>query len=168
MKFTILVLAALARFTAGQGLTQVSDFGSNPSGAKMYTYVPSNLQENPSLLLVIHHCQGTAQSMFQNTPYAGYADQSGEFLIVYPESPYSGTCWDVSSDATLTRDGGANSEAIATMTRWAIDEYGVNEEQVFMMGTSSGAMMTVSIKDPHLRSNAHSNHDVERPGSNLP
>jgi acetylxylan esterase len=139
-------LAALAGSALAQSLTQVNDFGSNPSGAKMFTYVPSNLQESPGVLVVIHHCQGTAQSMFQSTPYRGYADQSGAFMIVYPESPYSGTCWDVSSDATLTRDGGANSEAIATMTRWAIENYGANTEKVVMMGGSSGAMMTVSSR----------------------
>lgn len=143
MKFhQIANIFALVGFAAGQSLTQVNDFGSNPSGAKMFTYVPSNLQESPGVLLVIHHCQGTAQSMFQSTPYRGFADQSGAFMIVYPESPYSGTCWDVSSDATLSRDGGANSEAIATMTKWAIEEYGANPEKVFMMGASSGAMMT--------------------------
>lgn len=145
MKFAISTILAFASSALAQrSLTQVTDFGSNPSGALMYTYVPPNLQSDPAILVVLHHCQGTAQSMFQSTPYAGYAEQSGAFLIVYPESPYQGTCWDVSSTATLTRDGGANSEAIATMTRWATEEYGADASRVFLMGASSGAMMTVS------------------------
>ncbi|KAH8179992.1 esterase PHB depolymerase domain-containing protein [Sarocladium implicatum] len=143
MKFTLAAVMTFASSALAQGgLTQVTDFGSNPSGALMYTYAPSNLQSNPAILVVLHHCQGTAQSMFQSTPYAGYADQSGSFLIIYAQSPYQGTCWDVSSDASLTRDGGGNSQSIATMTKWAIEKYGADASKVFLMGESSGAMMT--------------------------
>lgn len=143
MKFNILSLAAFASSALGQ-LTQVSSFGDNPSGARMYVHVPSSLAANPAIVVAIHYCTGTAQAYYSGTPYASLADQNG-FLVIYPESPYSGGCWDVSSKATLTHDGGANSNSIANMVRYALDQYNGDPERVFVTGSSSGAMMTVSV-----------------------
>ncbi|KAI9148196.1 PHB depolymerase family esterase [Paramyrothecium foliicola] len=131
----------VAQLTWAAALTQVSNFGSNPSGAKMFLYKPDKVNPKPALIVAIHHCQGTAQSFYQSTPYARYADTYG-FLVIYPESPYSGTCWDVSSKATQTRDGGANSNSIANMVRYAINSLGADASKVYVMGASSGAMMT--------------------------
>ncbi|EEU37824.1 uncharacterized protein NECHADRAFT_106573 [Fusarium vanettenii 77-13-4] len=122
-------------------LQQITNFGSNPSGAKMFIHVPTNLPSNPAIVVAIHYCQGTAQSYYQNTPYAQLSDQKG-FIVIYPESPYSGTCWDVSSKATMTHDGGANSNSIANMVRYALQTYKANPAKVFVTGSSSGAMMT--------------------------
>ena len=144
-------LFALCGFAAAEerplakraSLRQVSSFGSNPSGAKMFIYVPDRVAAKPPVVVAIHHCQGTGTSYYQSTPYARLADQYG-FLVIYPESPYSGTCWDVSSRATLTHEGGANSNAIANMVRYTISQYGADASRVYVTGSSSGAMMTVS------------------------
>ena len=56
--------------------------------------------------------------------------------------PHSGTCWDVSSDATLTHNGGSDSLSIANAARFAVSNWGVDPNRVFAVGTSSGAMMT--------------------------
>ena len=141
-------LLALAPFAAGAEiakratLTQVPNFGSNPSGARMYIYVPDKLQAKPAILTAVHYCTGTANAFYTGTPYARLADKYG-FIVVYPESPNSGGCWDVSSRASLTHDGGANSNSIATMTRYALQQYNGDPDRVFLAGTSSGAMMTV-------------------------
>ncbi|KAL1835484.1 hypothetical protein VTJ49DRAFT_6632 [Mycothermus thermophilus] len=122
-------------------LTRVNNFGNNPSGARMYIYVPDRLQSRPPVLTAIHYCTGTANAFYTGTPYARLADQHG-FIVVYPESPNSGGCWDVSSRAAYTRDSGSNSHAISLMTRWALEQYNGDPERVFLAGTSSGAMMT--------------------------
>jgi len=148
MKFTLPFLALSALTTAqfggggGGGLQQVTNFGANPSNAKMFLYVPTTLAEKPAIIVAIHYCSGTASAYFSGSPYRQLADQKG-FIVIYPESPYSGTCWDVSSKATLTRDGGANSNSIANMVKHVIGEYDADPEKVFVTGTSSGAMMTV-------------------------
>ncbi|KEZ45791.1 putative acetylxylan esterase A [Scedosporium apiospermum] len=148
MKFTLPFLALSALTTAqfgggggGGGLQQVTNFGANPSNAKMFLYVPATLAEKPAIIVAIHYCSGTASAYFSGSPYRQLADQKG-FIVIYPESPYSGTCWDVSSKATLTRDGGANSNSIANMVKHVIGEYDADPEKVFVTGTSSGAMMT--------------------------
>lgn len=143
-----LLPTALAQFGGGGGgLQQINSFGDNPSGAKMFVYVPTTLADAPPVVVAIHYCTGTAQAYFSGSPYRQLADEKG-FVVIYPESPYSGTCWDVSSTETLTHEGGANSNSIANMVRYAIEEYGADPEQVFVTGSSSGAMMTVSPK-PH-------------------
>ncbi|KAK3290537.1 Alpha/Beta hydrolase protein [Chaetomium fimeti] len=126
---------------AQAALSRVNDFGSNPSGAKMYIYVPSQLAESPPIIVAIHYCTGTAQAYYGGSPYAQLADQKG-FIVIYPESPYSGTCWDVSSRASLSHDGGGNSNSIANMVSYTLEKYGGDASKVFVTGSSSGAMMT--------------------------
>lgn len=145
MGFIKSFLASALAFTSlarAAELTQVTDFGDNPSGAKMYIYVPDGLAADPSIIVAIHYCTGTAQAYYQNTEYASLAAQYN-YIVIYPESPYSGTCWDVSSDATLTHGGGGNSNAIANMVAYTIDTYSADASRVYMTGSSSGAMMTV-------------------------
>ncbi|KAF3396037.1 Acetylxylan esterase A [Penicillium rolfsii] len=128
------------RVTAGS-LQQVTGFGDNASGTLMYIYVPKNLATSPGIVVAIHYCTGTAQAYYTGSPYAQLAEQYG-FIVIYPQSPYSGTCWDVSSQAALTHNGGGDSNSIANMVTWTIKQYNANTSKVFVTGSSSGAMMT--------------------------
>lgn len=127
---------------ARAALTQVSDFGSNPSRARMYIYVPDRVAENPAIVVAVHYCTGTAQAYYRGSPYAQLADQKG-FIVIYPESPYSGSCWDVSSRASLSHNGGGNSNSIANMVTYTLNRYNADASKVFVTGSSSGGMMTV-------------------------
>ncbi|KKA29266.1 hypothetical protein TD95_004297, partial [Thielaviopsis punctulata] len=135
------VLASLLSLASAAGLTKVNNFGSNPTNAQMYTYVPDNVSASPQLVLVIHYCGGTAQAMYSNTDWKRYADQYG-FVLVFPQTPNSNGCWDVSSRATLIRDGGGDSTSIANMVKYAVKQHKVNTSKMYVTGTSSGAMMT--------------------------
>ncbi|KAL4861404.1 Acetylxylan esterase A [Aspergillus spectabilis] len=126
--------------TPGQ-LSQVTDFGSNPTNVGFYIYVPENIAANPAIIVAIHYCTGTAQAYYTGSPYATYAETHG-FIVIYPESPYEGKCWDVSSESSLTHNGGGNSNSIANMVEWTIGEYNADAGRVYVTGTSSGAMMT--------------------------
>ena len=128
---------------AQAALTQVTGFGANTSNTKMYIYVPSKLAAKPGVIVAIHYCTGTAQQYYSGSPYAQLADQKG-FIVIYPESPYSGTCWDVSSKAALTHLGGGDSNSIANMVNYTLNKYSGDASKVFVTGSSSGAMMTVS------------------------
>ncbi|CAI4213187.1 unnamed protein product [Parascedosporium putredinis] len=132
VSLALLGLTALARAQfggGGGGLQQVSNFGDNPSNAKMFVYVPTTLAEKP---------------------------------------PSSGTCWDVSSQATLTRDGGANSNSIANMVKHVISEYDADAEKVFVTGTSSGAMMTNVLASTYPDMFQAAIHLRQRPGLRHP
>ncbi|PGG95592.1 hypothetical protein AJ79_09965 [Helicocarpus griseus UAMH5409] len=130
----------LASTTTAQ-LQQVTNFGENPTNVQMYVYRPAQVSPNPAIIVAMHYCTGTAQAYYQGTQYARLADSKG-FIVIYPDAPDSGGCWDVHSDQTLTHDAGGDSLGIASMVRYALQEYGADPEKVFMAGSSSGAMMT--------------------------
>lgn len=137
--------AGLVAVVKAASLEQVTDFGDNSSGTKMYIYVPDAIASgnttNVPIVVAIHYCAGTASAYYSGTPYATLADSHG-FIVIYPESPYSGTCWDVSSAASETHDGGADTSSIANMVSYTIAKYNADKSRVFVTGSSSGAMMT--------------------------
>ncbi|KNZ78739.1 putative acetylxylan esterase A [Termitomyces sp. J132] len=137
---TVAALSVLSNAAAGQ-LQQISNFGSNPTNVGIYLYRPSNVAASPPLIVAMHYCGGTAQAYFTGTQYANLADQHG-FLVIYPDAPDSGNCWDVHSNATLTHNAGGDSLGIVSAVRYAISTYNVDPNRVFATGTSSGAMMT--------------------------
>lgn len=120
---------------------QTGNWGANPTNVGFFYYKPPSLPAKPALIVAMHYCTGTAQAYFSGTQYANLADQY-KFIVIYPDAPDSGGCWDVHSQGTLTHDGGGDSLAIANMVRYAIANWGVDSSRVFMTGTSSGAMMT--------------------------
>ncbi|KAG6866234.1 hypothetical protein C0991_007259, partial [Blastosporella zonata] len=138
--FTVAAVAVLSNAAAGQ-LQQITNFGPNPTNVGIYLYRPATVAANPALIVAIHYCTGTAQAYFSGTQYATLADQYG-YLVIYPNAPDSGGCWDVHTNATLTHDSGGDSLAIASAVRYAITNYHVDANRVFATGTSSGAMMT--------------------------
>ncbi|KAF8071627.1 acetyl xylan esterase [Lyophyllum atratum] len=137
---TVAGLAVVTNAAAGQ-LQQVTNFGTNPTGVQMFVYRPANVAATPDLIVAIHYCTGTAQAYFDGTEYANLADRYG-FMVIYPDAPDPGGCWDVHTTETLTHNAGGDSLAIASMIRYAISTYKVNPGRVFVTGTSSGAMMT--------------------------
>ncbi|KAJ7025635.1 carbohydrate esterase family 1 and carbohydrate-binding module family 1 protein [Mycena alexandri] len=142
---TLLALTLLLWSGLVSGLTstlqQVTNFGTNPTNVGMFVYKPTTVTAKPAVIIAIHYCTGTAQAYFTGSPYAQLADTNG-FIVIYPSSPNSGTCWDVSSKATLTHNGGGDSNGIASMVSYAIATYGADPTRIFVTGSSSGAMMT--------------------------
>lgn len=148
--------ALLATAAQAASLEEVTDFGANPSGAKMHIYVPdavAGAQDNGTgvpVVVAIHYCTGTGPGYYAGTPYAQLADEHG-FIVVYPSSPHDGACWDVTSAEALQHydsiddgDGtkGSDSFSIAQMARHAVVARGGDAARVFVTGSSSGAMMT--------------------------
>ncbi|RAH75417.1 alpha/beta hydrolase family esterase [Aspergillus aculeatinus CBS 121060] len=109
-------------------LTQVTNFGSNPAGIRMYIYVPDAVASSPGIVVSLHGASGNAQQQFQSTPYAALAEQYG-FIVIYPESPQG--AWDATSSKSLLHDGGGASQSIANMARYASSTYQANANQVF-------------------------------------
>ncbi|MCA1665487.1 MAG: hypothetical protein LC659_14680 [Myxococcales bacterium] len=60
----LLVVAALAVSSTATAqttaLVQVTDFGSNPGGLRMWKYVPSGMPQNAPLVLALHACSQQA------------------------------------------------------------------------------------------------------------
>jgi acetylxylan esterase len=137
---TSFALASLAN-ALSSSLQHVTGFNSGPTAAGMYVYIPTNKKSPAPIVVAIHYCTGTASAYFSNTLYAQYADTYG-YIVIYPNSPSSDGCWDVSSTATLTHNGGGDSQTIINMATYAVNNYGGDANRVYATGTSSGAMMT--------------------------
>ena len=123
-----------------------NDWGTHgmPTNVVMYIYVPNNLATNPPILVLLHYWGGGASGVFAEAQGGGIvaaADQYG-FIMVVPQTP---DCWDVNSTATLTHDGGGQTEAIAHMVNYTVTNYHANSNRVYVTGTSCGAMMTEAL-----------------------
>ncbi|WP_225805014.1 PHB depolymerase family esterase [Streptomyces sp. NK15101] len=126
---------------AAASLVQITNFGTNPTGLLMHLYVPGSVRSNPPILLALHGCQGSGPYMYSSTDFASQADKYG-FLVIYPSTNPSGSCWDVSSDQALTRNGGSDPVGLMSMIAYAEQRYGGNPNAVYVTGQSSGGMMT--------------------------
>jgi poly(hydroxyalkanoate) depolymerase family esterase len=128
--------AALPPPTAA--LTEVTDFGPNPTGLRMYTYVPQHVRAHPAVVVAIHYCGGTGPAFFGGTQFASLADVYG-FVVVYPSA---GRCFDVSTPAALTHNGNSDPAGIVSMVHYVVRHLHADAHRVFATGISSGAMMT--------------------------
>ncbi|WP_404870361.1 PHB depolymerase family esterase [Kitasatospora griseola] len=126
---------------AAASLTQITNFGTNPTGLLMHLYVPASVKPNPPILLAMHGCQGNGPYMYSSTDFGALADQYG-FLVIYPSTNPNGSCWDVSSDQALTRGGGSDPVGLMSMITYTEQHYGGNPDAVYVTGESSGGMMT--------------------------
>lgn len=128
--------------------TEVTSYGSNPTGTRMFLYVPKNLAAKPAIVVGIHWCSGSAQAYYSGSQWARYAETYG-YIVIYPQTPYTNdNCWDVASKMTLTHGGGGASNSIATMVEFILEQYSADNSKVYVTGISSGAMMTVRM--PHI------------------
>ncbi|MCA2226080.1 extracellular catalytic domain type 1 short-chain-length polyhydroxyalkanoate depolymerase [Nonomuraea aurantiaca] len=124
-------------------LTQVTNFGTNPTNLNMFIYVPDKVAARPALLVLVHYCGGTAGGIFNGNghDFVTAADRYG-YIMVLPEATRSEKCFDVSTAAALRRNGGGDSTGIMSMVAYARQRYNVDPGRIVVSGYSSGAMMT--------------------------
>ena len=99
---------------AAASLVEVTNFGTNPSNLRMHLYVPDNVAQRPAVLVAVHYCTGSGPAFYSGTQFASLADQYG-FIVIYPSATRSGSCYDVSSQQSLTHNGGSDSRSIVSM-----------------------------------------------------
>jgi poly(hydroxyalkanoate) depolymerase family esterase len=132
--------ASSASAAAGR-LVEVTGFGANPGGLRMFEYVPPGVSTRPAVLVVLHFCGGSGPTMFTNTQFANLADQFG-YVVIYPSVTRSSLCFDVHSTQSLTHNGGSDPTSIVSMVRFVEQHSNGDPNRVFATGLSSGAMMT--------------------------
>jgi poly(hydroxyalkanoate) depolymerase family esterase len=139
----LLGMAGLVMATpaAAATLTEVTNFGTNPSGLRMYEYIPNNVAPRPAIVVAVHYCTGSGPAFFSGTQFASLADQFG-FIVIYPSATRSGSCFDVSSPQALRHDGGSDPVGIVSMVRFVLQQNNADPNRVYVTGASSGGMMT--------------------------
>jgi acetylxylan esterase len=131
----------VAQPASAASLTEVTNFGTNPSNLRMYLYVPDRVATRPAILVAIHYCTGSGPAFYSGTEFASLADRYG-FIVIYPSATRSGSCFDVSSPQALRHDGGSDPVGIVSMVRYVLQRNNADPNRVFATGLSSGAMMT--------------------------
>jgi len=137
----MVAMVATAPPAAAASLQEITNFGTNPSGLRMYLYVPDNIGTRPAVLVAVHYCTGSGPAFFSGTQFAQLADQF-KFIVVYPSATRSGSCFDVSSPQALRHNGGSDPVGINSMVQWVLANRGGDASRVFVTGASSGGMMT--------------------------
>ncbi|MFE9182287.1 PHB depolymerase family esterase [Micromonospora haikouensis] len=122
-------------------LTQVTNFGTNPTNLQMHLYVPDRVAARPALLLALHYCTGSGPAVHTGFQLSSLADRYG-YIVIYPSVTRSSKCWDVSSPQALRRDGGSDPVGLKSMIDYVRGRYPVDANRIGVIGFSSGAMMT--------------------------
>ncbi|KFY41597.1 hypothetical protein V495_04866 [Pseudogymnoascus sp. VKM F-4514 (FW-929)] len=107
----------------------------------MYIYVPDKVAANPAVIVALHSCGGSASQWYSGTELPSYANQYG-YIIIYPETPNMSNCWDVQNPASLTHGAGGDAQGIVNMVSYTLQTYKGDSARVYVMGFSSGGMMT--------------------------
>ncbi|HZL16162.1 MAG TPA: PHB depolymerase family esterase [Polyangia bacterium] len=121
-----------------------------PSYVSMYEYIPAKLAASPPIVVAAHYCGGSASAFFGFSGMPGIeaaADQYG-FVMIFPQTTNpasSADCWDVGSPKSLTHNGGGDTQAIAEMVQYEITKRNADPTRVYIMGASSGAMLTEAM-----------------------
>jgi poly(hydroxyalkanoate) depolymerase family esterase len=116
-----------------------------------WLYEPSTLGDGPATALVVflHGCTQSADEAARGVGWNELAEDE-RFVVAYPEQlvPAAGEvdgsparCWNSGQAAAFPR-GQGELESVAQITRAVAGEYGVDPSRTFILGISSGALMT--------------------------
>jgi poly(hydroxyalkanoate) depolymerase family esterase len=115
-----------------------------PSYMQMYIYVPDKLAAKPPIFVSSHSCGSTATGQLSNIPLSKAAADKNGFIMILPDNPGQ-NCWDVGTKASLTHDGGGDTQGVAQMVKYALMKYNGDPGRVYAMGGSGGGMMTQAL-----------------------
>src|SRR5436190_67093 len=76
----LMVTVVPVRTAQAASLVEVTNFGTNPSGLRMYLYVPDSVKPNPAILVAIHGCSGSGPGFFSGSEFASQSNQYG-FIV---------------------------------------------------------------------------------------
>ena len=141
------VLAPARGFAASLVQVTKSDWAGSvklPSYMQMYIYVPDKLATKPPIMVSSHSCGSTATGQIGNIPLSKAAADKNGFILILPDNPGQ-NCWDVGTTASLTHDGGGDTQGVAQMVKYAIMKYNADPARVYAMGGSGGGMMTQAL-----------------------
>lgn len=127
-------------------LVEISGFGSNPGGLRMFEYVPSSPRPNAegvsALVVAIHGCAQNAQDFADHSGWPELANWAG-FLLVFPEQSLTNNpakCFNWFTAKNSRRDSG-EALSIKQMVDKMRAEHRADPKRVFVTGLSAGGAM---------------------------
>ncbi len=131
---------------APQRLETIVGFGSNPGRLVMKFFAPPKLPERPPVVVVLHGCGQTPESLDAASGFSRLAREKG-FVVVYPEQSKSNNphgCFNWFRPSSVARDRG-ELLSVRQMIEHAGKRYGVDRKRVFVVGLSAGGAMTAVL-----------------------
>lgn len=139
------LLSSVVATAASAQLSEVTGFGSNPGGLKMFKYVPPGLPQGAGLVVMMHGCAQTPQDVDVESGWIQLAD-TYRFAMVFPQTTFTDPAGSIpcfrSYDANHNRRGVGEALSIKQMTDWMRRNHGVARDRIYAAGFSSGAIHT--------------------------
>ncbi|WP_116428422.1 extracellular catalytic domain type 1 short-chain-length polyhydroxyalkanoate depolymerase [Streptomyces spongiicola] len=127
-------------------LTEVTGFGSNPGGLRMFRYVPDGLPGGRPLVVALHGCTQSAAAYDDETGWTRWADAWG-FALVLPQqrsANNAGSCFNWFQRTDVSRGQGEALSVRQMVDRMAAD-HGTDRSRVYVTGLSAGGAMTAAM-----------------------
>ncbi|MBY5592357.1 PHB depolymerase family esterase [Rhizobium leguminosarum] len=128
-------------------LVEATAFGSNPGRLIMKTFVPrARLPKSPALVVVLHGCLQTPESLDSAAGFSKLAKERG-FVLVYPEqrsTNNSQRCFNWFRPSAVARDRG-ELLSIRQMIEHACERHRIDRSKIFVAGLSAGGAMTAAL-----------------------
>ncbi len=124
-------------------LVEITGFGSNPGGLKMFSFVPDDLQPAPGLVVVLHGCGQTAAGYDLGAGWSTLAKHYG-FALLMPEQASSNNtqgCFNWFNPEDTARDSG-EACSIRQMIARMVGDHKIDQHRIFVTGLSAGGAMT--------------------------
>jgi poly(hydroxyalkanoate) depolymerase family esterase len=124
-----------------QSALELTNFGSNPGGLRMFVTVPTTPRPQPALVVAMHGCSQSAAE-YQKAGWDTFANRYG-FYVLYPQ--IGGTACFGWFDSAQTTRGQGQALSIAQAVAAMKTTYGIDATKVFVTGLSAGGGMTAAM-----------------------
>lgn len=140
--------AAATRAPLPEGAQFIDGSYANHAGTRAYKlYIPSSYHgQAMPLIVMLHGCTQNPEDFAAGTQMNAVAEEK-QCFVVYPaqaQGANSSRCWNWFNAIDQQRDQGEPS-LIAGITQQIIEQYPVNEREVFVAGLSAGGAMAVIV-----------------------
>lgn len=136
----VAVMVALVGACAPDAFVEVSDFGTNPGGLRMFEHAA--VSAGAPLVVMLHGCSQTHDAV-RTSGMTSLADERG-FVVVAPEQAALNNgqaCFNWFDSADVARDEG-EALSIREMIASASERNDIDRARVFVTGMSAGGAMT--------------------------
>ena len=127
-------------------LTEVTDFGANPGGLRMFTYLPANLPPRPALVVVLHGCGQDAVGYDHGAGWSTLAKHYGFALLMPQQQEINNVnmCFNWFNPEDVTRDQGEVASIRRMIDKMAFDHQ-IHRRRIYITGLSAGGAMTMAM-----------------------